>query len=50
VDRIGCEFGQHASEREMEELLNNNKYDYVIQNNGSIQDLFNHIKEITNDF
>lgn len=49
VDRIGCEFGQHASEREMEELLNNNKYDYIIQNNGSIQDLFNRIKEITND-
>lgn len=48
VSRPGCWFGQHASEKEMEELLNNNKYDYVINNNGSIKDLFNKIKSICN--
>lgn len=46
VDRPGCEFGQHASEREMEELLNSNKYDLVIHNDGSAKDLFNKIKEL----
>ena len=46
VDRPGCEFGQHASEREMEELLNSNKYDLIIHNNGSTKDLFNQIKEL----
>lgn len=49
VSRPNCEFGQHASEREMEELLNNNKYDYVIENDGSIQELFNKVKKICND-
>lgn len=46
VDRPGCEFGQHASEREMEELLNSNKYDLIIHNDGSAKDLFNQIKEL----
>lgn len=46
VDRPGCEFGQHASEREMEELLNSNKYDLIIHNDGSAKDLFNKIKEL----
>lgn len=46
VDRPGCEFGQHASEREMEELLNSNKYDLIIHNDGSAKDLFNQIKKL----
>ena len=48
VNRPNYTFGQHASEREMEELLNNNKYDHVINNNGSIKDLFNKVKAICN--
>lgn len=50
VNRPNYEFGQHASEREMKELLENDKYDLVIDNNGSIEDLFNQVKELTNDF
>ena len=49
VNRPNCEFGQHASEREMEELLLDNKYDYVINNNGTMNDLFNSVKKICND-
>ena len=47
ISRPDHEFGQHASEREMKELLENNKYDFVINNNGSIEDLFNQVKNIT---
>ena len=50
VNRPNYEFGQHASEREMKELLENDKYDFIINNNGSIEDLFNQVKELTNDF
>mgnify|MGYP002626409449 FL=1 len=46
INRPGCEFGQHASEREMEELLNSNKYDYIIDNNASVKDLFNKVKSL----
>ena len=49
VDRPGYWFGQHASEMEMEELLNKNQYDYVINNNGSVEDLFNKVKNLCND-
>ena len=45
INRPGYEFGQHASEREMKELLENNKFDFVIDNNGSIEDLFNQVKK-----
>ena len=46
VNRPNYEFGQHASEREMKELLENDKYDFIIDNNGSIEDLFNQVKNI----
>lgn len=46
VSRTGYSFGQHASEREMEELLNTNQYDCVIENNGSLEDLFNKVKSL----
>ena len=49
INRPNYEFGQHASEREMKELLENNKYDFIINNNGSIEDLFNQVKSICND-
>ena len=50
VNRPHYLFGQHASEREMEELLKDGKYDFIIENDGSIQDLFNSVKKICNDF
>ena len=49
INRPNYEFGQHASEREMKELLENDKYDFIIDNNGSIEDLFNQVKELVND-
>ena len=36
-------------EREMKELLENNKYDFIIDNNGSMEDLFNQVKNLIND-
>lgn len=49
VNRPNYEFGQHASEREMKELLENDKYDVIIDNNGSIEDLFNQVKNIAKE-
>lgn len=49
INRPNYEFGQHASEREMKELLENDKYDFIINNNGSIEDLFNQVKELINE-
>jgi hypothetical protein len=49
VNRPNYEFGQHASEREMKELLENDKYDFIIDNNGSIEDLFNQVKNIAKE-
>ena len=49
VQRPNYMFGEHASEKEMSELLYNDEYDYVINNSGSIKDLFNKIKEISYD-
>lgn len=48
ITRPNRTFGQHASEREMEYLLTENKYDRVIYNNNSLKKLFNSIKCITN--
>lgn len=39
-------FGQHQSEKEMEQMLNDNIYDVVIDNSGSLKDLFNKIKDV----
>ena len=49
INRPNYEFGQHASEREMKELLENDKYDFIIDNNGSIEDLFNQVKNIAKE-
>lgn len=46
VDRIGYCGGQHASEREVNDLVNNNKFDSVICNYGTLTDLFNVIKRV----
>ena len=49
ISRLGYTFGQHASEREMSELLSNNEYDIVIENDGTQEDLFNKVKALCND-
>lgn len=46
VKRPGIEAGSHASEREVADLLEQNKYDFIIDNNGSLEDLFNKTKYI----
>lgn len=49
IDRPEIAFGNHASEREMLELLLDLKYDKIIYNDGTIKDLFNSIKSYIND-
>lgn len=46
INRNGCIPGSHASEKEVIDMLNSNVYDYIIDNNGSLKDLFNKIKSI----
>lgn len=46
INRVGCVPGNHASEKESIELLNTNQFDYVINNDGSLRDLFNKIKAL----
>ena len=38
--------GNHSSEREVVELYNEGKLDWIIENNGSLEDLFNSLKAI----
>ena len=50
ISRKNAPFSQHQSEKEMEWMLHNNFYDYIIENNSnSIEDLFNKIKDICDD-
>lgn len=44
IDRPGYEFGQHASEREMKELLEGKRYDFIVINNSTIKHLFDEVK------
>lgn len=46
ITRNGYNAGLHASEKELEELLNNKKYDVLLENNGTLKDLFNQCKTI----
>ena len=46
IDRPGTVVGNHASEREVFELRENGYFDYIVQNNGDLKDLFNKLKEI----
>lgn len=46
IDRPGCEVGNHQSEREAFELYQEGKCDYVIHNNGTLEDLFEKCKNI----
>lgn len=46
IGRVGCSFGQHQSEKEMFQMLKKGMYDYQINNNGTLEDLFNQIKDL----
>ena len=50
VNRPNYQFGEHASEKEMKELLENNKYDFIIDNNSSIEDLFKQVKHVVENY
>lgn len=49
VNRPGLEFGHHQSEKEMAFMLKKEMYDYYINNDGTIEDLFNKVKDLCND-
>lgn len=46
IKRDLCKPGNHASEQEVLDLYNDNAFDYVIENNKSLKDLFNNLKSI----
>ena len=46
IHRNGCKPGNHASEKEIQEMLENSQYDTIILNNGSLEDLFNKLKDL----
>ena len=47
IVRNGCVAGMHASEKELEELYQNKKYDILLENNSTLKELFNKCKNIT---
>ena len=49
ISRVGYPFGHHQSEKEMFEMLQKGIYDYQIENNGTLEDLFNKVKNICNE-
>lgn len=46
VTRPSCERGSHSSESELEALYNSKSYTYLIENNGTLKELFNNCKNI----
>ena len=46
IQRNSAKPGTHASEREVIDLYENNAFDYIIENNGTLKDLFNNLKKI----
>lgn len=46
INRPECIPGQHQSEREVIELLNNNQFDYIVDNDKTLKDLFYKIKNL----
>lgn len=43
IDNPNCTPEQHASESEVLEMKNNHDFDFIIENNGTLEDLFNKI-------
>lgn len=48
IHRPECKAGSHASERELLTLYGNGNYDYLVNNDGSLSDLFYKIKILVN--
>lgn len=46
IVRPGCEKGTHSSEVELEKLYQNKAYTYLINNDGTLKDLFNNCKKL----
>lgn len=46
ITRKGCSAGLHSSEKEIETLLKEKKYDVLLTNNGTLKELFNKCKTI----
>lgn len=46
ISRPSCSPGNHQSEKEVIELYKNNKFDHVIDNNGTLEDLFYKVKQL----
>lgn len=46
INRPECVPGNHASEREVVELLNDNKFDYIVDNSGDLPTLFDNLKKV----
>lgn len=46
INNPKCKPGNHASERQIEEMYNSKEFDYIINNNGTLKDLFNSLKNI----
>lgn len=47
IHRKSCKPGNHASEKEIQEMLENLQFDSVVFNDGSLEDLFNTLKKAT---
>lgn len=48
ITRPGCEAGNHPSEKELTKLYQRKQYDVLIENDGTLEDLFNKCKTILN--
>jgi hypothetical protein len=44
IKRDSAKPGTHQSEREVLDLYNQNKFDCIVDNNGTLSDLFNNLK------
>ena len=46
ISRSSSKPGTHASEREVIELFNENQFDYIVPNEGTLKELFNNLKTL----
>lgn len=49
INNPNCKPGNHASEKQIEEMYNCGEFDYIIDNNETLEDLFNRLKDLLND-
>ena len=49
ITRPGCEKSSHSSETELDKLYQDKAYSYLIENNGTLRDLFNNCKKLVQD-